>query len=122
MSCYLDNRLVKFCQYLGDRSQHVEECGAQVRAVRCEGHMSRHIQSNVVANARNADACSLEFRPKLGLLAIHVPADCATGNRAHTCQDHCMLATLNCIITRCQADNRTGNRANDGTLRRAACL
>ena len=46
--------------------------------------MPGHLQRDVVADSRDANACALEFRAELSLLLIHVVTNGATGEGADT--------------------------------------
>jgi hypothetical protein len=70
-------RLLEFFQYQSDRIQHRVEVRPDVRLASCKGHVAGHVEDDVVSPAGDADAGTLQLRPQLCLLLVHVVA--------HTC-------------------------------------
>ena len=103
-------------EYLADRVQHVEKRRAQVRAVGREGHIAGHVERNVVADARNADARALELGTQRGFLAVLVIANRATGQRADAGKYQRTLTALDGVVTGDKANDGAGCRTDQGAF------
>ena len=81
---HLDDRLIELVDDQADGIENFEEVRVQIGAVRRKSDVSRHVQRDVVTDARNADARAFELGAELGFLAILVGADtgCRPGPRA----------------------------------------
>ncbi len=116
MAGHFDDRLVEFLQHQRDRVQHVVEAGVDVRAVGLEGDVPGHVQDDVVAVARDADAAVLQLRAELRLLAVHVVADRAAGKSpGHAQLDGTPLALAGAVADD-QADDGASGGADSGAL------
>ena len=119
MTCHLDDRLVVFLEHQRHTAERVVELRVQISTIQRERDAARHVQRDVVADARNAHTGSFELLPQLGFLHVHVIAHTAAGNGAHTSTDQ---RVLQLVAFRQQPCDCAGGRADTRTLRGLARL
>src|SRR5690606_30670341 len=119
MTRNLDDGLLELVQHDRDGVQHLVEARVQVRAVGREGDVAGHVQRDVVADARDADAGAIELLPQAHLLAIHVGSHARAGQGAQARTDQRTLLALHRAIARDETRDGARGGADHGLALRA---
>src|SRR5690606_22454551 len=91
--------------------------------VRREGDVARHVENDVIANASHAHARGAKPLGEFGLLLVHVVADAAACQRAHTrTNKRALTAVLGIALADQPACQRAADRANQRAISSRACL
>src|SRR3970282_1853006 len=111
-----DHGLVVLGKGVGDTIQHRVELRLQVRAVKAERDVLRHVQGDVVALAHAADTGAGHAVAQRTFLAVLVVADRAAGKATDARADQRALTALGGVVAAQQAGHGTGDRADERAL------
>ncbi len=117
---HVDGGFIVLFQYHCHAGQSVGTSRFQVGAAAVEGDVIRHIQNDVIATTRHADARSLHFFAQFCFLHIHVIADTTTNGRTRRRANQCAFTAIFLRRRECanaRADQRANTRANAGFTR-----
>src|SRR5205823_9348648 len=103
MARYLDHRLLVFLEHDVHRVEDAVKTRIELGTRACEGDVPRHVESDVVTDARHADTRAGQLATQLAFLAVHVITDRAPGKRADSRAYERILTMCGGIATRQQA-------------------
>lgn len=117
MTCHVDGRLAEFLDHPGGRFDRRIEVGVGRSLVDVKSDIARHVESDVIADAGNANAVTRQIVAQLGSLAIHIDTHAGLGQPADIGVDEGALTTLVCaVVDEHTRDSIQGRRTDSGTL------
>ncbi len=114
---HIDGGLGILFQHHCHAGQRVSACRFQRRAAAVEGDIIRHIQNDIIAASRHANACAPHFVTQFRFLYVHVVTHAAAQRRASRRANQRAFTAIFFGGGECAdacADQRSNTRANAG--------